>query len=329
MNKKFLALVLTSCLAGYLHAQDPHFSQFYANPLYLNPAFAGSNGCSRANVIGRYQWPQLSGDYRTISASYDANIASIRGGLGLMILHDAAGQNTIATTRISGIYSYELPVNENFTLRMAAEATYNNIRIDKDKLYFGDQIHPRYGFIYPTSEVINNPSRGFLDIQAGILGYTDKLFFGFAVHHLTEPQQNFIPGPASKLPRKYTGHIGAIIPIGNTSYMVNERRDMISPNLMFKMQGQSMQINVGLYAQKGAIVGGLWYRNVSQDFASDAMIAMIGMYLDKFKIGYSYDFTISKLTNATSSGAHELSLGMNFNCVERGQSFRMLDCPAF
>lgn len=329
MNIKFLALVLSSCLAGYVHAQDPHFSQFYANPLYLNPAFAGSTGCGRASMIGRYQWPALSGDYRTISASYDGHIDAIKGGLGILVLHDAAGQNTIATTRVSGIYSYMLPVSESFTLRMAAELTYNNISIDREKLYFGDQIHPRYGFIYPTSEVIANPNRGFLDVQAGIMGYTERLFFGFAAHHITEPEQNFIPGPASKLPRKYTGHIGAIIPIGRSYYMVNERRDMISPNLMFKMQGESMQINAGVYFQKGSIVGGLWYRNVSTDFTSDAMVAMVGMYLDKFKIGYSYDFTISKLSNSVSSGAHEISLGMNFDCVDRGTTYRMLDCPAF
>ncbi|MGM0478992.1 MAG: type IX secretion system membrane protein PorP/SprF, partial [Bacteroidota bacterium] len=30
-----------------VRAQDPQFSQFYANPIYLNPAFAGSHGCPR------------------------------------------------------------------------------------------------------------------------------------------------------------------------------------------------------------------------------------------------------------------------------------------
>ncbi|MBC9813241.1 type IX secretion system membrane protein PorP/SprF, partial [Crocinitomicaceae bacterium CZZ-1] len=27
------------------YSQDPSFTQFYSNPIYLNPAFAGSNGC--------------------------------------------------------------------------------------------------------------------------------------------------------------------------------------------------------------------------------------------------------------------------------------------
>ena len=40
-----LSIVLTiSGLSSKAYAQDPQFSQFYANPIYLNPAFAGSHG---------------------------------------------------------------------------------------------------------------------------------------------------------------------------------------------------------------------------------------------------------------------------------------------
>ena len=52
-------------------AQDPTFTQFYANPLYLNPAFAGSNKCPRISMNYRNEWPNLSGNYVTYSASYD------------------------------------------------------------------------------------------------------------------------------------------------------------------------------------------------------------------------------------------------------------------
>ena len=43
------------------HAQDPEFSQFYSNPLLLNPAFAGTaRGPSRGDVppqpMARHEW---------------------------------------------------------------------------------------------------------------------------------------------------------------------------------------------------------------------------------------------------------------------------------
>ena len=61
------ALGLAICLLGTLSAwaQDPQFTQFYANPLYLNPAFAGTVRCPRAVLNYRNQWPALTGTFVT------------------------------------------------------------------------------------------------------------------------------------------------------------------------------------------------------------------------------------------------------------------------
>ncbi|MDP6908597.1 MAG: type IX secretion system membrane protein PorP/SprF, partial [Flavobacteriales bacterium] len=63
-------------------AQDPQFTQFYANPLYLNPAFAGSKRCPRVIMNYRNQWPAISGTFVTYSASFDMDINALHGGLG-------------------------------------------------------------------------------------------------------------------------------------------------------------------------------------------------------------------------------------------------------
>src|SRR6185295_17434324 len=70
------ALVVTAGL-GDLLAQDPEFTQFYANPLYLNPAFAGTARCPRICLNYRNQWPGISGTYVTYSASYDQHFDAI------------------------------------------------------------------------------------------------------------------------------------------------------------------------------------------------------------------------------------------------------------
>src|SRR5437016_3907470 len=75
MVKRFLLTLLTACCCGCLlpsslKAQDPHFTQFYANPLYLNPAFAGAAHCPRMNLSYRNQWPALQGQYITSCFSY-------------------------------------------------------------------------------------------------------------------------------------------------------------------------------------------------------------------------------------------------------------------
>ena len=68
-----------------VEAQDPEFSQFYANPLYLNPAFAGTARCPRVSLNYRNQWPGISGTFITTSATYDQQVESLYGGLGLMV----------------------------------------------------------------------------------------------------------------------------------------------------------------------------------------------------------------------------------------------------
>eukprot|EP01041_Mallomonas_annulata_P040073 gene40073-63899_t len=83
-----------------LFAQDPTFTQFYANPIYLNPAFAGSSGCPRFNMNYRNEWPSLSSNYVTYSASYDSYFKGISGGLGIIATHDRQGSGTIQTSNL-------------------------------------------------------------------------------------------------------------------------------------------------------------------------------------------------------------------------------------
>lgn len=317
MFKRFvivLGLISTVGL-GDLFAQDPEFTQFYANPLYLNPAFAGTARCPRVCFNYRNQWPGISGTFVTYSASYDQHIDDIGGGIGLIMTNDRAGQATINTTNISGIYSYQLNVSREFSIKMGLQATFMQKSVDWTKLNFGDMIDPRRGFIYNTNEVPGVTNKTNVDFSAGVLGYSRKYFFGFAVHHITEPDEGFLG--TSKLPMKYTGHAGAVIPLGG-----KYSESSISPNILFQKQQDFQQLNLGIYITKGPIVGGVWYRN------ADSFILLVGFQQDLFKFGYSYDVTISKLTNATA-GSHELSFQMQFQCKPKKKKFRTISCPSF
>lgn len=298
-----------------LFAQDPEFTQFYANPLYLNPALAGTARCPRVNLNYRNQWPGISGTYVTYSASYDQHLDVIGGGLGLLVTRDNAGQGTLTTTNVSGMYSYLLNVSREFSIKAGAQATFFQKSIDWDRLTFGDMIDARRGFVYNTNEVPNLRQRSGVDFSAGILGYSKRYFFGFAAHHLTQPDEGLL-GP-SKLPMKMTAHAGAIFPIGDKS-----NQTTVSPNVLFQKQQDFQQLNLGMYFTKGSIVAGLWYRN------QDSFIAVVGFQQHFFKVGYSYDVTISKLTNATA-GSHELSFSLQFECKPKKKKFRLVSCPSF
>ena len=50
--------------------------------------------------------------------------------------------------------------------------------------------------------------------------------------------------------------------------------------------------------------------------------------LDKYKIGYSYDLTVSKL-GLSSGGAHEISLQIQLGCFYKNPSQNNIPCPNF
>jgi len=314
-----LALLLIGFGSIKVHAQDPEFTQFYANPLYLNPAFAGTKRCPRVGLNYRNQWPNISGNFVTSSASYDQFVDGINGGLGLLVLTDNAAK-TLKTTRASLMYAYKVPLGRTFAINFAGEATYFQKSLDWNKLTFGDMIDPRRGFVYQTNDIQNGDTKSGVDFSAGALGYTDKFYFGFAAHHLTQPNESLLnDNPDARLPMKYTAHAGAMIPMGGT---YAKSSTSVSPNILFRQQGTFTQLNMGVYVKSGGMTYGVWYRN------KDSFIATIGIETDVLKIGYSYDVTLSKL-GISSGGAHEVSLGINFPCKPKKKRFRTISCPSF
>ncbi len=318
-----------------LNAQDPHFTQFYAAPIYMNPAFAGSVKCPRLVMNYRNQWPALPGAFVTYAASYDQHVDAIGGGLGIIVLSDKAGEGTISTNSVSGMYSYLLNVSREFSIKAGFQATYFQKKLDWDKLTFGDMIDPRYGFVYQTQESRPNETRSYVDLSAGLLGYSSNIYGGIAVHHITEPDEAFIIQGSSPLPRKYTAHLGAIIPLENSRYSESN----LSPNVVYQQQAGFNYLNLGVYVSKTPLVGGLWFRSnlgrkentlgeTSSFIAGESIIALVGLQQGVFKFGYSYDLTISKLGNAPG-GSHELSFGLQFECKPKRKRFRTISCPTF
>ena len=325
MNKFYQHIVfglafITVFVSTETLAQDPQFSQFYANPIYLNPAFAGSHGCPRIALNYRNQWPALSGTFVTYSASYDQYFDNISGGFGVIATHDQQGKGTINHSTLSAIYSYHLKVNRKFSMMMAGKATYNQKFLDWDKLTFGDMIDPRRGFIYATGDQPRGGTAGFFDVSAGMLGYTENFYFGVAAYHLNTPNESVIIGE-SFMPMRFTGHMGAEIPLGTRSQYSNTTS--IMPNIIYQYQQGFMELNIGTYVKYGAFTAGAWVRS------RDAFILSLGINTGTFKVGYSYDVTVSRLNNGVSGGSHEVSLGFDLNCTTKPQSFRTISCPSF
>jgi type IX secretion system PorP/SprF family membrane protein len=337
--KKLLQLtlgIISFASFASLQAQDPELSQFYASPVYTNPAFTGTAVCEQGYAAGRAalnyrnQWPGLPGTFRTFGASWDQHMPSIGGGVGASVFRDVAGSGLLTTTTVSGSYSYLLALRGRrsrnpFFMRFGLQGAYSFKSIDPNKLKWGDQIVATQGFVNPTGENLPSTNVNYPNFNAGVLGYSSKFYVGFAAHNVIQPNWSFYNNPKEVLPIRYTFHGGAVLPL--TKNRFDDAN--ISPNFLFMRQRNFSQLNIGFYVNKGPFVSGLWYRQTFGQFANaDAIIALVGFRYQKFKFGYSYDFTVSDGRSAIPS-SHEISATVDW-CVPPGRKpFRPLKCPEF
>ncbi len=327
--KKYIFLVLTVFFFSSSYSQDPHFTQYYANPLFLNPALAGGEYCPRIITNYRNQWPMMAGNFETYSASFDLTLEPIHGGLGLLVLHDDAGNGTIKSTFASLIYSYHTKITKKIDLLTGFQVSSHQRSLDPN-LWFGDQIDEIYGFVYPTQDDIVNGgiiSKSYLDFSIGTLISSNSFFLGLVAHHLTEPEEAFLA--EGKLSMKKTIHGGAVIKINEavtqTSGLLSGNTYLI-PNFLFKTQAQTEQINIGTTITNNILSTGIAYRRSFMN--SDALLLVFGFQKDALKIGYSYDFTLSGLTSSTG-GAHEVSLRIQLPCIPKKIILNPIKCPKF
>ena len=320
-----------------LHGQDPQFSQFYASPLYLNPALAGSTDRGRFGINYRNQWPSLRHSFTTMSAYVDYFSKAIESGFGLIINRHEESFLKYRSSEIGGIYSYKLKVAEKLILRTGIQLSYFQKNVHFEDLIFSDQIDIDNGVITgPSGQVFNQDLRiDFMSISAGGLLYTDAFWIGTSVHHINEPDQSFVGGE-SRLESKFSIHAGYKMKLGRGYRFRTIKRQFQERSVTFavnyKQQGGFNQLDAGLQLYVQPLFIGGWYRgipiqSVNKVSKNESIIALFGLELNKdLSFGYSYDFTVSKLAGSTG-GAHEFSLSLSFGKVlKRTRRDTILPC---
>lgn len=331
-------------ISAEVSAQDPQYSQYYAAPLYLNPAMAGGELTGRVGFNYRNQWPSIDAQFTTFSAYYDTYLPDYNSGIGIHIMQDTEGAAKLRSTSVSAMYSYELKLGENSYFRPGFQASYIRRQIGfYENLVFANQINPNdpFGPTLPGSDIpgLGDPV-GLLSLSVGGLFFTQNLWAGVSAHHVNEPNQSFIDG-ISPLPMKLSFHAGYRIDLGEGSMRSDfthmRRQRSFTPTVNYKMQGPFEQLDVGAYLYLEPIVFGLWYRGlpykpVENQSNRDAIVMMVGVNLiSGLNIGYSFDYTVSQL-GIQSGGAHELSLSWTLPNSYQGKPSRrdtILPCPKF
>jgi type IX secretion system PorP/SprF family membrane protein len=311
-------------------AQDPQFTQFYASPMYLNPAFTGVTYEHRFVANYRNQWPGISKAYQTYMASYDYNMSDINSGLGITAMQDRAGTAGLTHTQFGINYAYHFKVSKLSEVRLGANLNYNMKRIDFTKLKFNDQISSGSG---TSLEAANYEQLNFMDFAAGALLNSTQYWLGLSAKHLTQPNSS-LTGDRVPLPITLSLHGGYRFIIEQKS---KDLKRYFSPAFNYRHQQKYDQLDIGVYYYHLPLNVGIWYRglpfkNYGPTYGSRESIALLaGFDIAQYnlRVGYSYDITISKLGISNSWGGHELSVVYEIAKKKKKTRRVLVSCPKF
>jgi type IX secretion system PorP/SprF family membrane protein len=331
VKKIVIGISLFICCQGKTLAQvDPHFSQFYAYPLWLNPGLTGViDGDSRFTALYRNQWRNVTTPFSTVG--FSADVATNKNlNVGASILHQSAGNggynytNAYASVAYSGL---RFGTDNNQQVTFGIQAGMLSRRFDISKFQFGDQWNPITGYnpgATTADLLISGNSSAVLDIGAGI-SYADNtpdkkvnFFGGFGAFHLTKPEDPFVNGGIKKtLPVRYAFHAGASIALSDNA--------SITPNILYMRQGNAQEKMMGIYGRLKAnevtdLLFGINYR------VEDAISPYLGIGFQSFLLGVSYDVSNSDLGKA-AQGTNSLEISITWNGRKTGKPLRYLSCP--
>lgn len=323
--------------AGVALAQDPVFSQFYAAPTLLNPAFAGMTRAPSVTLNHRSQNVGFAGlvPYQTYAAAYGQFVGRLNSGFGVSVMADEAGEGVVQTLAATAYYAYQVRVDDERLFRIGLSAGIQQRRLDWDRLIFFDQINPvsgardEFGNINPSQEERpDDLSVIFPDFGAGVLYAGKFAYAGLTVDHLTTPDDRIVNrGPDGfyrGYPLRISLHGGAQIALDGD---VARPKAFVVPNVLYTNHGPFDQINIGAYLGYGPLFGGAWFRHGFGN--GDAVIGTVGVEWEMYQFGYSYDLSVSGLSQV-SSGSHEVSLQLDFEeawwIKRRRKAQRYNDC---
>ncbi|MCW3092790.1 MAG: putative rane protein [Ferruginibacter sp.] len=324
-----ICLLMCECTTAQV---DPHFSQYYAYPLYLNPAFTGViDGDYRATAIYKNQWISVGKPYSTAGLSIDMT-TNADLNLGLNIFSQTAGDGGYHYMNGSFSLSYQgLRLGEEGYKRvlLGLQLGYINRRFDPSKLRFGDQwtANLRVDPNISSSEIFKQTSASSFDAAAGI-AYQDEspdksanIYAGFSINHLTRPEDPFlVAGLKRKLPYRYTYYAGIKIKLSDLA--------SFTPNIIYMRQGNAEERMFGAYFQRATsnehveVMTGFSYRY------KDAVVPYAGLKYNNLQLGLSYDATTSTLGRSVSfTNSLELSISITGKRDDPESDHGHYSCP--
>lgn len=298
--KRLIKIISITVVCAYttptFGQQEPQFTQYPDNTLFVNPAYAGSRGLLNLTGIHRQQWTGFDGRPISTTFSLHSPLTYESVGLGITMVNDQSGP--IKQTMFYGDFSYTLKFKKlGRKLAFGIKAGLNLISIGTSSLQTDIENDPKL-----LQNVKNNvnPNFGF-----GIYYHSSRFFIGASTPKLLERGYDGV-SKTNLERRHYFGIIGGVFPLND--YW------KLRPTAQVKITEKS-PINID--ASLAAI-----YREKIWFGAMYRLNAAFGVFTQfqispQFKLGLATDFGTQAIRNY-NYGTFEIMMSYDFVFKKEG-----------
>jgi type IX secretion system PorP/SprF family membrane protein len=336
---KFFTIVFAFVFVSKaIEAQDLSFSQYYNNPMLINPANTGFNPDRDYRIGGNYrnQWASLSRNpFQTMSLWGDAQLFDGKFdngwiGIGGYLMSDVAGAGTLRSTRAYLSTAYHQMLSDNILLSAGFSGGMVQKRVDFAKLTFDNQWNGSFFDItIPSGETFATNAINYYGLNMGLnLSFflSDNLYLngGFSLNHINRPREEFFSSSAvdTRIRSRSNYFLNASIKIDDNW--------IINPNAYYTKVGNTDETLIGARAFRNLsgdgmqqLILGVYYRN------GDAAIPVVGFQTGDLQINFNYDATISSLNSFNQTrGAYELGIVFSGLYSRSSKALNSVKCAA-
>lgn len=294
--------------------QFPMYSQYIMNGFLLNPSYAGSDFYTTFGLTVREQWlglPEAPSTYaasfqtRILNDSYITKSTTVRKkinrptkggrvGLGGYVFSDHNG--IMHRTGFQFAYAYHLPIEDEKQLSFGLSLSAYQYFVDINGAVIEDQNDE---LLANYDQVVFIPDANF-----GVSYTTRRFFAGFAMTNLL--RGSLMIGNGGENGNSQLGHYFLT---GGVKFYPGSTDWIIEPSMMLKSSdvlAKSIQLDLTarVYYKEDYWLG-VSYRT------NDAVVLLGGVKVDRFYLGYAFDFTLSDIRSYTY-GTHELTVLARF-----------------
>lgn len=279
MLKRTFYTVILSLTGTVLFAQqDPIFTQYMFNNLYLTPAHAGVDGVTRFSAIHRSQWIGYQSSFgdggapMTQMITFNTPIYRLKSGAGLYVLNDRLGPVNNLEAQVS--YAYHLGIKES-KLSFGIKAGIYSQSINGDKYRPIQKDDP---LIISGKESQIRP-----DLGVGVFYRSEKYYAGIGFNHLLRSEFDYGVDPAKTA---LTNHLNIT---GGYFYEVSFDLKLQLSGVVRSDLNTSQLDFAGIAYHKDTMWGGLAFRQ------GEALSLLLGYALLKdksLKLGSAVDLVI-------------------------------------